>query len=262
MPLVHEHAAAALAIVAAAFLLLWLLSLRLRDASIVDVFWGPGFALVAAVSLALSPLGFRTRGLLVLVLVTVWGLRLGVHIFLRNHGRPEDPRYQAMRRSWGDRFPVASLFTVFAFQALILWVVSAPLQAAQRSAVPASLGPWDAAGVLAWAIGFFFETVGDAQLARFRADPANAGRVMDHGLWRYTRHPNYFGDACVWWGFWLIACAVPRGWITVFSPLVMTFLLRRVSGVPMLERGMAERRPGYEEYVRRTSPFLPRPPRS
>lgn len=261
MPLVHEHAAAALAIVAAAFLLLWLLSLRLRDASIVDVFWGPGFALVAAVSLALSPLGFRTRGLLVLVLVTVWGLRLGVHIFLRNHGRPEDPRYQAMRRSWGDRFPVASLFTVFAFQALILWVVSAPLQAAQRSAVPASLGPWDAAGVLAWAIGFFFETVGDAQLARFRADPANAGRVMDHGLWRYTRHPNYFGDFMVWWGIFLIAAESGAGAWGFAGPILMTVLLVKVSGAGLLEKDIAERRPGYAEYVRRTSGFFPRPPR-
>ncbi len=256
-----DHAAVTLAVTAAVFFLLWLLSLRLRDASIVDSWWGPGFALIALVTFLLTPGGARPRRVLVLALTATWGLRLGAHIFARNHGTPEDPRYQAMRRSWGDRFPFASLFTVFVLQALILWVVSAPVQVAQGSAAPESLGPWDAAGVLAWAIGFFFETVGDAQLARFRADPANAGRVMDHGLWRYTRHPNYFGDACVWWGLWLIACAVPGGWLTVFSPLVMTFLLRRVSGVPMLERGMAKRRPGYDEYVRRTSPFLPWPPR-
>ncbi|MEI8358501.1 MAG: hypothetical protein RL698_1145 [Pseudomonadota bacterium] len=257
----NEHAALTLAVTAAVFFLLWLVSLRLRDASIVDSWWGPGFALVALVSFLLTPGGARPRRLLVLALTATWGLRLGAHIFLRNAGQPEDARYQAMRRRWGDRFPLASLVTVFAFQAVILWIVSAPVQAAQRSAVPATLGAWDAAGIAVWAIGLFFEAVGDAQLARFRADPANAARVMDRGLWRYTRHPNYFGDACAWWGLWLVACAVPGGWATVFSPVLMTWLLRRVSGVPMLERGLAKRRPGYEEYVRRTSPFLPRPPR-
>ena len=258
---VGQHAAITLAVTAAVFFLLWLLSLRLRDASIVDSWWGPGFALVALVSFLLTPDGARPRRLLVLALTAIWGLRLGLHIFLRNAGHGEDPRYQAMRRSWGDRFPLVSLVTVFGFQALILWIVSAPVQASQRPSAPAALGAWDVAGAATWAIGLLFEAVGDAQLARFRADPANASRVMDRGLWRYTRHPNYFGDACVWWGLWLIACAVPGGWVTVFSPLVMTFLLRRVSGVPMLERGMVKRRPGYEDYVRRTSPFLPWPPR-
>ncbi|MFM8411281.1 MAG: DUF1295 domain-containing protein [Alphaproteobacteria bacterium] len=256
-----DHAVVTLAVTAAVFFLLWLLSLRLRDASIVDSWWGPGFVLVALVTFLSTPGGARPRRLLVLALTAAWGLRLGAHIFRRNHGKPEDPRYQAMRRSWGERFPLVSLVTVFGLQALILWVVSAPVQVAQRSAVPATLGAWDMAGLATWAIGFFFEAVGDAQLARFRADPANAGRVMDRGLWRWTRHPNYFGDACAWWGLWLVACAVPGGWLTVVSPLVMTFLLRRVSGVPMLEHGMAKRRPGYEEYVRRTSPFVPWPPR-
>lgn len=261
MPTPLAHGATTLAATAAVFLALWLASLRLRDASIVDPWWGPGFVLVAAVSAAIAPGGAAPRRALVGALVAAWGLRLGAHLLRRNAGRGEDPRYARMRASWGDRFPLVSLGTVFGLQALLLWIVSLPVQVAMRAVTPASLGAWDAAGAFVWTVGFLFEAVGDAQLARFAADPANAGRVLDGGLWRYTRHPNYFGDCCAWWGLFLVACAVPGGAWTIVSPLVMTFLLRRVSGVPLLERGMARRRPGYEDYVRRTSPFVPWPPR-
>jgi len=195
------------------------------------------------------------------VLTGIWGLRLGAYLLWRNWGRPEDFRYAAMRRSWGDHFPLASLATVFGLQAVLMWVVSLPVQVAAASALPAHLGALDAFGVMVWATGLGFEAIGDWQLARFKADPANAGRVLDRGLWRYTRHPNYFGDACVWWGLFLIACATPGGVWTLPSPIVMTVFLRRISGVPMLERSLRKRRPGYAAYVERTSAFVPRAPR-
>ena len=167
-----------------------------------------------------------------------------------------------MRKAWGHGFGMKSLTRVFLLQAVLMWVVSFPVQAAMRSATPATLGFFDWLGILVWAFGLFFETVGDLQLARFKKDPANADRVMDRGLWRFTRHPNYFGDACAWWGLWLIAFAVPGGFWSIVGPITMTVLLTSVSGVPMLERKIGERRPGYDEYARRTSAFLPRPPRA
>jgi steroid 5-alpha reductase family enzyme len=256
-----RSAAVTLAVTAGVFLVLWLVSLRLRNASIVDVWWGPGFALIALVSFVLAPDGPLPRHLLVLILTTIWGLRLGIHLLVRNAGRGEDFRYAAMRKHWGDRFPLKSLTTVFLLQAVLMWVVSLPVQVAIHGQTPATLGACDLLGVLVFAIGLFFEAVGDAQLARFKADPANAGRVMDRGLWRYTRHPNYFGDAVAWWGLWLIALAVPGGFWSIVGPITMTVLLTRVSGVPMLERTIGRRRPGYDAYVRRTSAFVPRPPR-
>jgi steroid 5-alpha reductase family enzyme len=258
---VGGSAAITLAVTAGVFFALWIVSLRIRNASIVDVWWGPGFSLIALVSFLLAPGDALPRRQLVLILTAIWGLRLGFHLLLRNAGRGEDFRYAAMRRRWGDGFPLKSLTTVFALQAALMWVVSLPLQVAMHAATPVSLGTWDLLGIVVFAIGLFFETVGDLQLARFKADPANAGRVMDRGLWRYTRHPNYFGDAVAWWGLWLIALAVPGGFWSIVGPIVMTVLLTRVSGVPMLERTIGKRRPGYDEYVRRTSAFVPRPPR-
>ena len=256
-----DHARLTLGVTLAVFFALWLLSLRLRDASIVDVWWGPGFVLIAVVSFLVTPAAPWPRRMLLTTLTALWGIRLGLHLFVRNAGKGEDVRYVRMRRRFGDRFPLVSLATVFGLQAVLMWIVSVPVQAGQRGMTPATLGAWDAAGLLVWTIGFAFEAIGDRQLARFKADPGNAGRVMDRGLWRYTRHPNYFGDACVWWGLWLIACATPRGWHSITGPIVMTILLRRVSGVPLLERGMAKRRPGYAAYVARTSPFVPWFPR-
>jgi steroid 5-alpha reductase family enzyme len=252
-------AASALA-VATLMTLLWLLSLARSDASIVDIAWGPGFALVGAIA-ALVGEGAPARRWLVTGLAALWGLRLGAYLAWRNHGRGEDWRYRAMRAHHGDAFRWKSAYIVFGLQGALMWFISLPLQVAAAASEPAALGPLDALGGALFAVGFCFEAVGDWQLARWKADPANAGRVMDRGLWRYTRHPNYFGDACVWWGLYAIAAATPGGWLTLLSPALMTFLLLRVSGVALLERGLAKRRPDYADYVRRTSAFFPLPPR-
>jgi steroid 5-alpha reductase family enzyme len=252
--------AASAAAILALMVGVWLLSLAVRDASIVDVFWGLGFVLVAAVGLALGP-GVFERRLLVFALVGVWGARLATHILRRNWGRGEDFRYRGFRARWGPRFWWVSLFTVFLLQGAIMFVVSLPVQASAAGETPSSLGLLDALGASVWLVGVLFESVGDAQLARFKADPASTGRVMDRGLWRYTRHPNYFGDATTWWGIGLIGLSTPWGWLALIGPAVMTFMLVRVSGVAMLEKTISARRPGYEEYVRRTSAFVPLPPK-
>lgn len=252
--------AASLAAIAVGMLLLWLVSVRLRDASIVDIFWGLGFALVAVVAHATGG-GAPARKTLVTALAVVWGVRLAAHLAWRNWGQGEDYRYRAMRARHGDRFPLVSLYLVFGLQGVLMWIVSLPLQIAQASPVPPHLTWLDAAGAALWAVGFAFEAVGDRQLARFRSDPANAGRVMDSGLWRYTRHPNYFGDAVLWWGFFLVALPTPHGWWAAVGPAVMTFLLLRVSGVAMLERSLKRRKPRYQDYIERTSAFFPWPPR-
>jgi steroid 5-alpha reductase family enzyme len=244
--------------VLALLLLTWLLSVALRDVSIVDVAWGLGFVVVAWVAFAVGD-GDDARRTLLAVLVSVWGLRLAGYLGLRKlRHRGEDPRYGAWRERWGDRFWLVSLFTVFLLQAVLLWIVSLPVQAA--SAQDGGLGVLDWIGVALWAIGAFFEAVGDAQMARFKGDAANRGTVMDRGLWRYTRHPNYFGDFCVWWGIGLIALS-SGAWWSLIGPVVITVLLTRVSGKDHLERAMAQR-PGYAEYVERTSGFVPRPPRA
>jgi steroid 5-alpha reductase family enzyme len=240
---------------------LWLESLRRRDASIVDPFWGPGFVIVTAVAAVASP-GALPRRALVLVLVVIWGLRLGAYLLWRSHGAGEDFRYQAMRRRWGTRFGLVSLATVFWLQALLMWVVSLPVQIAVSAPRPDGLGWLDLGGVALWTAGIGFEAGADWQLARFKADPRHAGEVMDRGLWRYTRHPNYFGDFLVWWGFYAIALATPGGAWTIVGPIVMSVLLMRVSGVPLLERSLRRRRPGYAAYAARTSAFFPWPPRS
>ncbi len=239
---------------------LWLVHLALRDASIVDIWWGPGFAAIAAFSFWLTG-GGHPRRVLLLAMAATWGLRLGGHLLWRNAGKGEDPRYQAMRRRWGAAFPWVSLATVFGLQGVLMWIVSLPLQLGQLEPGPRNLGALDGLGVALFAVGLFFETVGDAQLARFRADPANAGRVMDRGLWRYTRHPNYFGDCCAWWGIFAVAAAAPLGPWSVAGPLLMTLLLLRVSGVALLERTIDRRRPAYAAYRERTSAFFPLPPR-
>jgi steroid 5-alpha reductase family enzyme len=249
-----------LAAVGALMVAVWLLSIALRDASIVDIVWGLGFVVIAVVGY-LRGEGFDGRRALLTVLTAAWGLRLALHLLVRNWGAGEDYRYRAMRRRWGPRFPLISLVTVFALQGVIMWVVSLPVQAAQVAPTPDTLTWVDAVGVAVWAVGLTFEVVGDWQLRRFKADPANKGKVMDRGLWRYTRHPNYFGDATTWWGLGIIAVAAGAWWSLV-GPLVMTVFLMRVSGVPMLERRLTRTRPGYEEYARRTSAFVPLPPKN
>lgn len=240
--------------------LTWVASLVRHDASLVDRVWGIGFAVVAA-SVFFTVDGDAGRQLLLLVMTALWGVRLSAYLTWRNWGHGEDFRYQAMRRRHGARFPWVSLVTVFGVQGALMWVVGLPVMLGQVPETP-GLGVLAAIGVVVWAVGLGFETVGDAQLTRFKADPANAGRVMDRGLWRYTRHPNYFGDACVWWGIAIVAAESGLGAIGIVGAVVMTVLLRRVSGVTLLERSLKKRRPGYDDYIARTSPFVPRPPRS
>ncbi|MDH5307369.1 MAG: DUF1295 domain-containing protein [Myxococcales bacterium] len=252
---------ASASLLAVCMLGLWLLSLALRNASIVDIFWGLGFALVAVLGFFWSDSGAAPRSALIGGMVVVWGLRLSGYLLWRNAGHGEDARYAAMRRDWGARFGWVSLATVFALQGVILWIVSLPVQIVQ-GAPGGPLGVLDGIGVAIWLLGLGFESVGDAQLARFKADPRNAGKVMDRGLWRTTRHPNYFGDFCVWWGVFVVALSAPYGVFTLGSPVLMSFLLLRVSGVPLLERSLRERRPDYAAYAQRTSAFFPRPPRS
>lgn len=240
--------------------LIWLLSLPLKNSSIVDVFWGPGFMLANGVAFMLATEGFLARKWLVTALVCVWALRLAVYIFLRNHGKGEDFRYRAWREENPRRWWWFSFFKVFLLQGVMMWIVALPLLAAQFYAMPARLVWLDYVGVALWLIGFFFEAVGDAQMMRFKSIPANRGKLMSAGLWRYTRHPNYFGEAVQWWGFFLFAVATGAYW-TVVSPVIITLLLLRVSGVTMLEKTLENTKPGYREYQERTNAFLPWPPR-
>jgi steroid 5-alpha reductase family enzyme len=249
-----------LATILGAVTLVWLLSLLKRDVSIVDIFWGLGFVGLNWFYRALGPEG-TSRHWLLLALVTIWGLRLALYLLWRNWGHGEDPRYQAMRAYRGDNFWWMSLFTIFSLQGMLIWFIATPLFVVQFSAGP-PLWTWtDVVGLLFWSIGFFFETVGDWQLARFKADPANRGRVMRTGLWACTRHPNYFGDAMVWWGYFLLALAVPGSLWTILSPVLMTVLLLKVSGVALLEQTITERRPDYRDYIVGTNAFLPGFPR-
>lgn len=225
-----------------------------------DVAWGLGFALVAVMTFVLSGgEGDTATRVLVTALTAVWGVRLAVHIGLRGRGEPEDHRYAEMRRRAKGNPHLHVLVRAYLTQAVVLWVVSLPVQVAQYG--PAVHRGLIAAGVVLWSVGLLFEAVGDWQLRRFKSDPDNRGKVLDRGLWRYTRHPNYFGDACVWWGLFLLACSSWYGLATVVAPVLMTFLLAKGTGKPMLEEHMRRRRPAYADYVERTSGFLPLPPR-
>lgn len=244
-----------LAAIIGAMLLLWLISLLLKNSSIVDIFWGLGFVIVNWIYFTLTPDGFISRKLLIGLLVSMWGLRLSTHIFLRNLGKPEDYRYQKWRKENGSQWWWKSFFQVFLLQGLLLWIISAPLLAAQFTSQPEHLTWSDFVGVIVWLVGFYFEAMGDYQLSQFLSKPENKGKIMNKGVWRYTRHPNYFGDSAQWWGYYLIAASA-GGWWTIFSPIMMTFLLVRVSGVALLEKTM-ETRPGYKEYAEKTSAFIP-----
>jgi steroid 5-alpha reductase family enzyme len=236
--------------------LLWVISLILKNTSIVDIFWGAGFVLVNWVAFALTSDGFTPRKLLLGLLVTIWGLRLSLHILLRNWGKGEDFRYQKFRRDAGEKWWWYSYFQTFLLQGAIMWIVSAPLPVVHFFSAQGGGTILDYLGTGLWIIGFFFEAVGDWQLTRFRADPKNKGVVLNSGVWRYTRHPNYFGDATQWWGFYLIGAAAGGFW-AIFSPILMTFMLLRVSGVTLLEKTLVDAKPGYKEYVESTSPFIP-----
>ncbi len=237
-------------------ILIWILSLILKDSSIVDITWGLGFILIAWLTFWQSN-GAGEQSLLLPILVTVWGLRLALHIGIRNIGEGEDFRYQAIRRKWGDKYWWGSLLQVFLLQALLCWVVSLSIQAGQMS-LQSSQPTWLTwAGLGVWAFGFFFEVVSDWQLTRFRIDPDNKGEVMNRGLWRYSRHPNYFGEAVLWWGLFLIVLEDLSTIWSIISPILITFLLLKVSGVTMLERTITRRRPGYAQYIEQTNAFIP-----
>jgi steroid 5-alpha reductase family enzyme len=245
-----------LGLAAGLMVVVWLWSLRLRDVSIVDIVWGLAGALMALSSFLMAD-GAPPRKFLITAMTVIWGCRLALHIGLRKSGKGEDFRYAAMRAERPDTFPRRSLVTVFLFQAFLIWVISMPAQVAQLHPEPRGLTILDLLGLGIWAVGFAFEALSDRQLRAFLADPANRGKVMDKGLWRFSRHPNYFGDSLIWWGIFLVAAATPGGWMTLFSPLLMTIFLMRISGVPLLEQALAERREGYREYMERTSSFFP-----
>lgn len=254
------------AVIAAVTLLIaWLVAVRIRDVSFIDAIWGGGMAVLAVASwLQLAQPGARAS--LIAAMAALWGLRLFWHLYTRWRGHGEDMRYARMlgKAKEQGRFAQAALTKVFAPQAVLLYLTCLPAQlGVLASPEPAAIGPLALAGATLWLVGMVFEAVGDAQLKAFRADPASKGKVLDTGLWRYTRHPNYFGDCCVWWGIWL-AAASAGPWIALASlpgPLFLTFTLTKWSGKPLLEKGLAKTRPGYADYVARTSGFIPWPPR-
>ena len=241
--------------------LLWLISLALKDSSIVDIFWGTGFVITFWTGTLLVPGPLTTRLLLLGTIVTVWGLRLSLHIFMRNTGKGEDFRYAAWRNDAGLSWWWRSFFKVFFLQGFLMWIITIPLLATQTGDTTSPLKCLDTIGAALWLVGFIFEAGGDWQLARFKANPANQGKLLTSSLRGLTRHPNYFGDAAQWWGFYLIAASAGASW-TIFSPILMSFLLIKVSGVVMLVRTLKESRSGYADYIAHTSAFFPWLPRN
>jgi steroid 5-alpha reductase family enzyme len=250
------HVVRVLPLLIAAFTVLWMVSLFIGNASIVDIFWGPGFVLVGVASLLGLPGDPTARGLLVVGLATIWAARLALHIGIRNAGAAEDFRYRKWREEAGAAFWWISYFKIFLLQALLLWIASSPLVLAQRPGPAAELSAYDGLGIALFVFGFAFESIADWQLARFKRDPNNRGQVMRAGLWSRSRHPNYFGEAVLWWGLGLLALPA-GGWLALLGPLLMTFMLIKVSGVAMLDAALIERRPGYADYVRSTPAFFP-----
>ena len=237
---------------------LFVIALARKDNSLADIGWGIGFILVALLTFVLEP-GFALRHLLIVSLVLIWGLRLAVHVFIRNRGRGEDFRYARWRKDWGKSFVIRSYFQVFILQGMFMFLISAPLLIVNHSNEQ-GLIVLDVIGIVFWSLGFVFEAVGDGQLVKFKRDPSHKGKIITSGLWSTTRHPNYFGEATQWWGIFLIALSVRNGWLAVISPVVITFLLLRVSGVTMLEKKYAGN-PEFAAYARRTSAFVPRKPK-
>jgi len=237
--------------------LTWVASVIKRDVSIVDGAWA-FMLLTAATVYATGAEPYTGRTTLILTLVLLWALRLSGHIIHRNWGEPEDRRYQDIRRKYEPNFEFKSLGLIFWFQAVLTWIISMPLWPALT--VPVDLGVLDVLAVSVWTVGMIFEGIGDWQLSQFKANPENHGKVMDRGLWHYTRHPNYFGECLIWWGFYIFA--VPTGaWWTLAGPLLLTYLLLKFSGVTLMEQTIIERRPAYREYIAHTNAFLPGPPK-
>jgi steroid 5-alpha reductase family enzyme len=234
----------------------WILSVYLKNASIADIFWGLGFVLVSAFYFISTP-DILSRKVISLILVAIWGLRLAIHIFLRNLGKPEDFRYQEFRKNYGEkRYWWFSFFQVFLLQGVLMWLISSPLLAISYNSLYHSFGVLDVLGILVWLIGFTFEAGGDWQLIRFKNNSANKGKLLTTGFWKYTRHPNYFGDAAVWWGFAILSIA-SGSYLPVLSSMLMTWLIVKVSGVSLLERTLKNTKPGFEDYVKKTSAFIP-----
>jgi steroid 5-alpha reductase family enzyme len=242
--------------VVALFTALWLVSIVLKNSSIVDMWWGPGIFLIG-LTYSLTADSATSRSRMVLALLALWALRLAWHIGARNIGHGEDFRYAKWRRDNGRRWWWFSYFKVFLLQAVIAWIVALPVYFAIVAPAPVRFSAWDFAASLIVAIGFFFEAIGDEQLRQFKANPGNKGQVLESGLWRYTRHPNYFGEAVIWWGFGLFSVAT-GGYLGLIGPAIITFLLIRVSGVAMLEPALQQSKPGYAAYIAKTPPFFPR----
>ncbi|MBP9695422.1 MAG: DUF1295 domain-containing protein [Candidatus Magasanikbacteria bacterium] len=237
----------------------FVLSLIKKRNDVADVAWGLGFVLITWASFFISGT-YGVRGLLVGILVSLWGLRLAIHIHKRNKGKAEDYRYLAWRKEWGRWFFIRSYFQVYILQGVFLFLVVLPVLLINKNSVSA-FGFLDMVGVLVWLFGFYFEAVGDSQLAGFIKNPENKGKLMQSGLWSYTRHPNYFGEVTQWWGLWIVALSVPNGLFGIVGPLTITFLILKVSGIPMLEKKMAEN-PEFADYKRRVSVFFPLPPKN
>jgi steroid 5-alpha reductase family enzyme len=252
----HTYIYGLLAILVLAFAT-WIVSVIRKDVSIVDSIWSLMFLSAAAVYASAAP-DYGLRSQLILALLLLWAVRLASHLTWRNWGEPEDRRYQAIRAKYQPHFAIKSLGIIFGFQAVLAWIISLPLLPALSHSN--SFSPWDGLAFALWLTGILFESVADWQLARFKANPANKGKVMDRGLWRYTRHPNYFGECLIWWGFFVFAVSAGAWW-SVISPLLITWLLLKFSGVVMLEQSISERRPAYRDYIARTNAFIPGKPK-
>ena len=236
--------------------LLWISSIILKNVSIVDFFWGPGF-IISSAFYFFNTEGNELRKVLLLILVSVWGLRLSIYLVFRNWGKGEDFRYQEFRRKYGEkRYWWISFFQVFLLQGILMWLISAPLLGAQLFGKEKDPGILDFIGVAFWLTGFIFETGGDYQLAKFKSNPENKGKLLSRGFWHYTRHPNYFGDSSVWWGYGLI-CIAAGSYLPALGSILMTLLIIKVSGIALLEKSLVKSRPDYEEYISNTSSFLP-----
>jgi steroid 5-alpha reductase family enzyme len=229
-----------------------------RRNDIADILWGTGFIVTAITAMIVSD-GITVRGLLAALLVTLWGIRLAIHIYMRNRGKPEDPRYRKWREDWGGQAVIRAFFQIFLLQGMLMIIISLPVTFIIFSGQhPFSV--FDILGVFVWTTGFAFEAAGDYQLVQYKRDPSSSGKIMTQGLWAYTRHPNYFGEVTLWWGLYIIALSVPAGWATILGPLTITFLILKVSGIPLLEEKY-EDNPEFQAYKRRTSAFFPLPPR-
>jgi steroid 5-alpha reductase family enzyme len=235
--------------------ILWIVSIIVKNVSIVDLFWGLGFVLTAGFYF-LKTDGFETRKIIILALVSIWGLRLSFYLAWRNIGEGEDFRYREFRRKYGEKYWWVSFFQTFLLQGVLMSIISLPLLGAQYYGLHVRLGIIDYIGIVLWVTGLFFESVGDLQLAKFKSDPLNKGKVMNRGLWRYTRHPNYFGDSAVWWGFGLI-CIATGSYFPFIGSVIMTILIIKISGVGLLEKSLKEKKPQYKTYIEKTSAFIP-----